>query len=134
MNYYNEIFFVLFGFIFLILAISSAPYYRSDAIERQSLLLAGIPLAGAVSFFLFLIAPLTWRGLITFGNLFLIASTVGGALLVRKWRNVESQKLWVVLAVLWVITGIVFEYLRNFGTFEQRVVLVVSCIVLSKPV
>ena len=57
MNYYNEIFFVLFGFIFLILAISSAPYYRSDAIERQSLLLAGIPLAGAVSFFHFLTEP-----------------------------------------------------------------------------
>lgn len=131
MNYYNEIFFVLFGFIFLILAISSAPYYRSDAIERQSLLLAGIPLAGAVSYFLFLIAPLTWRGWITFGNLFLIASTVGGALLVRKWRHVESQKLWVVLAVLWVITGIVLEYLRTYGTFEQRVVLVVSWIVLS---
>jgi signal transduction histidine kinase len=130
-NYYNEIFFVLFGFIFLILAISSAPYYRQDAIERQSLLLAGIPLAGAVSYFLFLIAPLTWRGWITFGNLFLIASTVGGALLVRKWRQVESPKLWAVLAVLWVLTGIVFEYLRVYGTFEQRVVLVVAWVVAS---
>lgn len=130
-NYYNEIFFVLFGFIFLILAISSTPYYRKDAIERQSLLLAGIPLAGAVSYFLFLIAPLTWRGWITFGNLFLIASTVGGVLLLRKWRDVNIQKLWVVLAVLWVITGIVFEYLRISGTFEQRVVLVVSWIVVS---
>jgi signal transduction histidine kinase len=130
-NYYNEIFFVLFGFIFLILAISSAPYYRQDAIERQSLLLAGIPLAGAVSYFLFLIAPLTWRGWITFANLFLIASTLGGALLVRKWRHVESQKLWAVLAVLWVLTGLVFEYLRTYGTFEQRVVLVVSWVVVS---
>lgn len=130
-NYYNEIFFVLFGFIFLILAISSAPYYRKDAIERQSPLLAGIPLAGAVSYFLFLITPLTWRGLITFGNLFLIASTVGGGFLVRKWRNADSQKLWIVLITLWVITGIVFEYLRVSGTFEQRVVLVVSWIVLS---
>lgn len=131
MNYYNEIFFVLFGFIFLILAISSAPYYRKDAIERQSLLLAGIPLAGAVSYFLFLIASLTWHGLITFGNLFLIASTVGGGLLVRHWRNASSQKLWTVLTVLWISTGIVFEYLRVSGTFEQRVVLIVSWIVLS---
>jgi signal transduction histidine kinase len=130
-NYYNEIFFVLFGFIFLILAISSAPYYRQDAIQRQSPLLAGIPLAGAVSYLIFLIAPLTWHGLITFGNLFLIASTVGGGLLVRNWRNVNSQKLWVVLAVLWVITGIVFEYLRVSGTFAQRVVLIVSWIVAS---
>ncbi|CAN1564635.1 BaeS Signal transduction histidine kinase [Burkholderiaceae bacterium] len=131
MTYYNEIFFVLFGFIFLILAISSAPYYRKDAIERQSLLLAGIPLAGAVSYFLFLIAPVTSLGWLTIANMCLIASTLGGALLVRKWRDVESQKLWVVLAVLWVITGIVFEYLRVSGTFEQRVVLVVSWIVVS---
>lgn len=131
MNYYNEIFFVLFGFIFLILAISSAPYYRQEAMERESLLLAGIPLAGAISYFLFLIAPLSSRGWLTLGNLFLIASTLGGALLLRKWRQVESQKLWVVLAVLWVITGLVFEYLRVSGSFEQRVVLVVSWIVLS---
>jgi signal transduction histidine kinase len=130
-NYYNEIFFVLFGFIFLILAISSAPYYRQDAIERESLLLACIPLTGAISYFLFLIAPLSWHGWLTLANLFLIASTMGGALLLRKWRQVESQKLWVVLAVLWVITGIVFEYLRVFGSFEQRVVLVVSWIVVS---
>ena len=131
MTYYNEIFFVLFAFIFLILAISSAPYYRKDAIERQSWLLAGIPLAGAVSYFLFLIAPLTSIGWITIANMFLIASTLGGALLVRQWRHVNIQKLSIVLFVLWVITGIAFEYLRVSGTFEQRVVLVVSWIVVS---
>jgi len=130
-TYYNEIFFVLFAFIFLILAISSAPYYRKDAIERQSWLLAGIPFAGAVSYFLFLIAPLTSIGWITIANMFLIASTLGGALLVRQWRHVNIQKLCIVLFVLWVITGIVFEYLRVSGTFEQRVVLVVSWIVVS---
>ncbi len=58
MHYYNEIYFLLFGFMFVMLAVSTAPFYRKDAIEKPSVLLAGIPLAAAASYFLFLLVPL----------------------------------------------------------------------------
>ena len=53
MNYYNEIYFILFGFMFLMLAISTWPYYKKDAIEKPFLLIAGIPLMGAASYLFF---------------------------------------------------------------------------------
>lgn len=131
MNYYNEIYFILFGFMFVMLAVSTAPYYRQDAIEKPSLLLAGIPLMGAVSYFLFLLAPLTHKSLVTPANLFLIASAFGIGLLQRHWRGVDSKHIGRALLVLLFITGVVFHYLLEHGTYQQRVSLVMTWVVGS---
>jgi signal transduction histidine kinase len=130
-NYYNEIYFILFGFMFVMLAVSTAPYYRQDAIEKPSLLLAGIPLMGAVSYFLFLLAPLTHKGLLTPANLFLIASAFSIGLLQRHWRGVDSKHIGRALLALLFITGVVFHYLLEHGSYQQRVSLVMIWVVGS---
>jgi len=130
-NYYNEIYFILFGFMFLMLAISTWPYYQKDAIEKPRLLLAGIPLMGAASYFLFLLAPMTYKGLINPANLFLIASAFSIGLLQRQWRGVESKHIGGVLFVLLLMTGVGFEYLLEHGSFKQRVSVVMTWIIAS---
>lgn len=131
MNYYNEIYFILFGFMFVMLAVSTTPFYRKDAIEKPSLLLAGIPLMGAASYFLFLLAPLTYKGLVNPANLLLIASAFSIGLLQRHWRGVDTKHIGRALAVLLLITGVVFHYLLEQGSYQQRVSLVMIWIVGS---
>lgn len=131
MNYYNEIYFILFGFMFVMLAVSTTPFYRKDAIEKPSLLLAGIPLLGAASYFLFLLASLTYKELINPANLLLIASAFSISLLQRHWRGVDSKHIGRALAVLLFITGVVFHYLLEHGGYQQRVSLVMIWIVGS---
>jgi hypothetical protein len=82
------------------LAVSTTPYYRKDAIEKPSLLLAGIPLMGAASYFLFLLAPLTYKGLVKPVNLFLIASAFNIGLLQRHWRGAGSKHVGRALSAL----------------------------------
>lgn len=131
MNYYNEIYFILFGFMFVMLAVSTTPFYRKDAIEKPSLLLAGIPLMGAASYVLFLLAPLTYKGLVNPANLLLIASAFSIGLLQRHWRGVDSKHIGRALAVLLLITGVVFQYLIEQGSYQQRVSLVMFWVIGS---
>jgi hypothetical protein len=130
-NYYNEIYFILFGFMFVMLAVSTTPFYRKDAIEKPSLLLAGIPLMGAASYVLFLLAPLTYKGLVNPANLLLIASAFSIGLLQRHWRGVDSKHIGRALAVLLLITGVVFQYLIEQGSYQQRVSLVMFWVIGS---
>jgi signal transduction histidine kinase len=130
-NYYNEIYFILFGFMFVMLAVSTTPFYRKDAIEKPSLLLAGIPLMGAASYFLFLLAPLTYKGLVNPANLLLIASAFSIGLLQRHWRGVDTKHIGRALAVLLLITGVVFHYLLEQGSYQQRVSLVMFWVIGS---
>jgi signal transduction histidine kinase len=131
MNYYNEIYFTLFGFMFVMLAVSTTPFYRKDAIEKPSWLLAGVPLMGAVSYFLFLLAPLTHMGLLIPANLFLIASVFSSGLLQRHWRGVDSKLIGRALLALLFITGLVFLYLFEHGSYQQRVSLLMIWVVGS---
>lgn len=131
MNYYNEIYFILFGFMFLMLAISTWPYYKKDAIEKPLLLIAGIPLMGAASYLLFLLAPITYNGLIVPANLFLIASAFSISLLQRQWRGVDTKRLGWVLLILLLITGLGLQYLLEPGGHKQRVSLVMTWIIGS---
>jgi hypothetical protein len=80
---------------------------------------------------LFLLAPLTDKGLVTPANLFLIASVVSIGLLQRHWRGVDSKPIGRALLVLLFITGVVFHYLLEHGTYQQRVSLVMIWIVGS---
>jgi signal transduction histidine kinase len=131
MNYYNEIFFILFGFMFLMLAISTWPYYKKDAIEKPFLLIAGIPLMGAASYLLFLLAPITYKGLIVPANLFLIASVYCIGLLQMQWRGVDTKRLGWMLLILLLITGLGLQYLLEHGSHKQRVSLVMTWIIGS---
>lgn len=131
MNYYNEIYFILFGFMFAMLAVSTAPYYRKNAIEKPSAWLAGVPFVAAASCVLFLLVPLTPKVVTNLANLLFIASMVGIGLLLRHWRKADSRQLIKVLSALGVATALGFQYLLAHGNFQHRVALVESWIIAS---
>ena len=130
MTYYNEIYFALFGTMFGMLTISTIPYYRNNS-GAEGYWLSGIPLAGGLSYFLFLLAPHVHRGLLTPANFILVAFTLGPAFLMRHWLGKDSRKALFFIAILWGFSAAFFEYLRLHGNFQQRVLLVVAWLVAA---
>jgi C4-dicarboxylate-specific signal transduction histidine kinase len=74
---------------------------------------------------------MTHKGLVTPANLFLIASAFGIGLLQRHWRGVDSKHIGRALLALLLLTGVVFHYLLEHGTYQQRVSLVMIWVVGS---
>jgi signal transduction histidine kinase len=131
MSYYNEIYYLLFGIMFVMLAISTSPHYRKDSPQTSHPFLMGVPLSGALAYLLFLAAPHVHRALITPANLVLMAATLGPGFLMRHWLGKDSRKPICMAVVLWVVAGALFEYLRSHGNFQQRVSLVVVWLIVA---
>jgi hypothetical protein len=56
--------------------------------------------------------------------MFLISASLAQALLFRTWNEPVSKRFQALLVVL--VVGLAFEYLRQYGTFQQRVALIMG--------
>jgi signal transduction histidine kinase len=85
----------------------------------------------AVAYLCFAIAPFVDRFIITPANMFLVSASLAQALLFRTWNEPVSKRLQVLLVLLVLVVGLAFEYLRQFGTFQQRVALIMGVVIAS---
>jgi signal transduction histidine kinase len=85
----------------------------------------------AMGYLCFAIAPFVDRAIITPANVFLILASLAQALLFRTWNEPVSKRLHILLAVCVMVVGLVFEYLRQHGTFQQRVGLITGFLIAS---
>lgn len=83
----------------------------------------------ALAYLCFAIAPFIGRVIITPANVFLIAAGVAQALLFRTWNQPVSKRLLLGLGLALLVIALVFEYLRLFGTFQQRVLLITGVLI-----
>jgi signal transduction histidine kinase len=73
---------------------------------------------------LFGAAPFIDLAFLTPANICVVAAFVSTALLFRTWNTKVSQQLERSLLVALLLLAVVFEYVRLYGTFQQRVVLI----------
>jgi signal transduction histidine kinase len=74
----------------------------------------------ALAYFALAIAPFVGREILTLANLLVLCAGVAQALLFRTWNQPVGKRLLLALAAAIVLLTLVFEYLRQFGTFQQR--------------
>jgi signal transduction histidine kinase len=74
----------------------------------------------ALAYFAFAIAPFVGRAILTPANLLVLCAGVAQGLLFRTWNQPVGKRLLLALAAAIVLLVLVFEYLRQFGTFQQR--------------
>ncbi len=74
----------------------------------------------ALAYFALAIAPFVGREILTLANLLVLCAGVAQALLFRTWNQPVGKRLLLALAVAIVSLTLVFEHLRQFGTFQQR--------------
>lgn len=85
----------------------------------------------SLSCFIFAIVPFTHVVLLTPANFCIIGSFVSCALLFRSWRKPIEPGLRILLWSLLVVVGIIFETIREHGTFSDRVIFVMAVFSLT---
>ena len=85
----------------------------------------------SLSCFIFAIVPSTHVVLLTPANFCIIGSYVSCALLFRSWRKPIEPGLRILFWSLLVIVGIIFETIRQHGTFIDRVIFVMAAFSLT---
>ncbi len=83
----------------------------------------------ALGYAAFAAGPFTNRLLLTIGNFCIVAAAISIALLFRSWNTKVSSRLNILLLIAAIFLAIFFEYLRNNGTFQQRVLLIMSALI-----
>lgn len=114
------------GFALLILGLSITAFLdlrvngQMTNYWRSSLVLI------AAGYAFFAAAPFVDRFLITFANTCIFTSAITLGLLFRRWRTNISGILKLVCVSLPCIFFFIFEFIRISGTFQQRVLLIMS--------
>lgn len=85
----------------------------------------------SLSCFIFTLVPSTHLVLLTPANFCVIGSYACCALLFRSWRKPIKTPLRILLWILLVILGIVYEIIRQHGTFNDRVIFVMAAFSLA---
>ncbi|MEI7570608.1 MAG: HAMP domain-containing sensor histidine kinase [Alcaligenaceae bacterium] len=85
----------------------------------------------SLSCFIFAIVPFTHVVLLTPANFCIIGSFVSCALLFRSWRKPIEPGLRILLWSLLVVVGIIFETIREHGSFSDRVIFVMAVFSLT---
>ena len=85
----------------------------------------------SLSCFIFALIPSTHVFLLTPANCCIIGSVVSCALLFRSWRKPIEPGLRILFWSLLVIVGIIFETIRQQGTFSDRVIFVMAAFSLT---
>lgn len=83
----------------------------------------------ALAYFLLAIAPFVGRAILTPANLLVLCAGVAQGLLFRTWNQPVGKRLLLALAAAIVLLVLVFEYLRQFGTFQQRSGLITGVLI-----
>jgi signal transduction histidine kinase len=73
---------------------------------------------------LFAAAPFIDLFFLTPANICVVAAFVSTSLLLRTWNTKVTKQLELTLLVAVLLLTVVFEFVRNNGTFQQRVVLI----------
>jgi signal transduction histidine kinase len=80
----------------------------------------------SISFGVFAIAPFTFIALLVFANTLFIAGYIYLGIFSRSLNQAIGKKVIYAAPVVIIIFGVVFEYLRETGTYYDRVTLVVG--------
>ena len=129
MTYPNETLFLAFALVLAGLFISSTPYFSNTASGKSNrywLLAIGLDIC---AFLLFAAASTVGLFLLTFANTFFFASYFFLFIFCRHLNDKPVKKLVSLSPVLFLAFGFAFEHLRQFGVFQDRVLLVISCLV-----
>jgi len=129
MQYANELFFMVSSLILWGLAMVSVSVIRSDEEGRYAYWFWAL-IFGASSYTIFAIASFTFIGLITLANICFFAGNVYLGFFIHTLIKPSIKKykylpLWGIL-----VFGVIFEVLRQKGTFVDRVNLVVGLSIL----
>ena len=123
MKYANEALFLVFALVMSGLFISSLPFFRGRTSGKTNyywLLALGIEIG---TFLLFASVSTVSPILLTFANTCFFASYFFLFIFCRELNNQPVAKLVTFSPLLFLTFGFVFEYLREFGNFQNRVLL-----------
>ncbi|WP_216231757.1 sensor histidine kinase [Polynucleobacter sp. MWH-Jannik1A5] len=134
MQYANEALFLVFSLVLAGLFVSSLPYFRgriSSKLNTYWLIALGLNIA---TFLFFASASTVHPILLTFANTFFLGAYFFLAIFCRALSDKPVKWLVMLSPFILLVFGLAFEYLRWFGTFQGRVLLVIlslmACIVL----
>jgi len=114
------------GFTLLILGLSISAFLDLKVNSQMTNYWRGSLVLIAAGYAFFAAAPFIDKFLLTFANTSIFAAALTLGLLFRRWRTSISNQLKLVCIFLPFIFFLIFEYTRINGTFQQRVVLIMS--------
>ena len=129
MNYANETLFLVFALVLAGLFVSSMPYFSRRAPSKANqywLLAIGLDI---LAFLLFASVSAVGPILLTFANTFFFASYVFLFIFFRQLNQQPVTKFVKLSPLLFIFFASVFEYLRQFGVFQDRVLFVIGCLI-----
>ncbi len=129
MKYANEALFLVFALVLVGLFVSSLPYLGRRTLSKANnywLLALGF---GICSFLLFASASTIDPILLAFANIFFFANYFFLFIFCRALNDKPVKKLASFSPLLFLAFGSVFEYLRQFGVFQDRVLFVISFLI-----
>ena len=129
MKYANETLFLTFALVLVGLFVASIPYFsrRTSSKANQYWLLAiGLDI---VAFLLFASVSAINPILIVFANTFFFASYFFLFIFCRELNGKPVKILVNLSPLLFLVFGSIFEYLRQFGVFQDRVLFVVGSLI-----
>lgn len=114
------------GFALLILGLSISAFLDLKVNSQMTNYWWGSLVLIAAGYLFFAAAPFVDKFLLTFANTSIFAAALTLGLLFRRWRTRISNQLKLICICLPFIFFLIFEYTRINGTFQQRVVLIMS--------
>lgn len=134
MKYANETFFFIYALLLLGIFFSSIPYIRKSKYTLPSLFWLFALGSNIVSFFLFSIASFTNLFLLTIANTLFVGAYLLLLIFVRSLNKRPSKRLAYIVPIFLIIFAVTFEMVRQFGSYQGRVSLVLFslcvCLVL----
>jgi len=130
MTYTNETLFLAFALVLAGFFISSIPYFSNAGMGKANhywLFAIGLDIC---AFLLFAAASTVDLLLLTFANTFFFASYFFLFIFCRYLNDQPVKKLVSLSPLLFLAFGFAFEYLRQFGVFQERVLFVISSLIL----
>ena len=129
MKYANEALFLVFALVMGGLFISGLPFFgerKSGKVNNYWLLALGLVM---VTFLLFATASTVSPILLTFANTCFFASYFFLFIFCRTLNERPTRNLVTFAPILFLAFGFVFEYMREFGVFQDRVLFVISFLI-----
>ncbi len=130
MIYANEALFLVFVLVLTGLFVSSIPYFgRRTSTNANNYWLIALAL-NIGAFLFFASAPSINPVLLTFANTFFFAGYFFLFIFCRALNDQPVKKIVIFSPLLFLAFGSVFEYMRQFGVFHDRVLFVISFLIL----
>ena len=118
----NIVLFLIFDLIIWALAITAFRDLKVNS-QMHSYWRSALVMFGT-AYGLFGITPFLDLFFLTPANISLVAAVATTALLFRSWNTKVTKQLELSLVVACLLLAVGFEFVRNYGTFHQRVVLI----------